>query len=262
MLEALDSLEKTGSIDKARLAEGRKRVASMDARAAVLDTTLAVQRPAMERIDPLYDYFNGRNEAEWRATNESTFDTENAKLTIALSPRPNTSAKAVEIVQQFAVQRRFRSILSTGVLVTGLPQPNYERVTRVASGDSTYQTYADQNRSLLSVFSPSLQYNMSFADLGSPRSGVPALVSFGVAARSVGDQLLPEPFAGLSLGLVDRLLLTGGVHFGRREDLLIVGDNEDPADIEKRAIPDEITPGEAIGTKWKGALFISISLRT
>ncbi len=242
-----------------QLGAERERLAALRRAESAVAANLPVQADAMRRINPQYSAFESAVAQQWTVMAEATQETENAKLTINLVPRPGTSAQPREIVQQFRVERRYRSFFSTGVLVTGLPQPSYERVTRLAGEDSTYQTYADRHRGVLSTFSPSVQYNLSFFE---PADGASMLASFGVAVRSVRDQLLPEPFTGLSLGLIDRFVVTGGVHIGRRQELLITRDGEDPEDVEKRTIPDEITAAEAIGIRWKPALFFSISLKT
>jgi len=244
---------------KRRAAAERQRLTALEAAATQLTNALPGQVEAIRRINPQYGDYAARAAKTWPQMAEATHETESVKLTINLIPRPNTSAKEHQIVRQFRVERRFRAFLSTGVLVTGLPQPRYERVSRMAGEDSTYQTYADQHRGLFNTFSPSVQYNMAFAEFG---RGAPLLASFGVAVRSVRDQPLPEPFAGFSVGLIDRLLLTTGMHFGRRQELLITKEGEKPEDVEKRLIPDEITPAEAIGIRWKPALFFSISIRT
>ncbi len=242
-----------------QLSAERERLAALRRAEFTLSANLPGQAADMRRINAQYSAFESARGQTWTSTTEATQETESAKLTLNLVPRPGTSAQPREIVQQFRVERRYRSFFSTGVLITGLPQPSYERVTRLIGEDSTYQTYADRHRGGLSTFSPSLQYNISFWE---PAPGASVLASFGVAVRSVRDQLLPEPFTGFSMGVIDRFVVTGGVHVGRRQELLITRDGEDAEDVEKRAIPDEITPAEAIGIRWKPAAFFSISLKT
>lgn len=171
-----------------------------------------------------------------------------------------------------ALFRRFRVIVSTGAFVTFGPHDEYRRVNRPlvrdsiapdgsvvpVQTDSTYSTYASQRRGSLDVFSPSVQVNMT---LGERWSGRPALVSLGAAGRSVNGTLIPEPFAGFGIGIIDRLVVSGGLHFGRSEVLLITRPGETAADVERRPVPGTITPADAIGVEWGVRPYLTFSVK-
>lgn len=197
--------------------------------------------------------------------------TERVKLTIRTHALQGTNAAALpEIVREVPVRRTFRPFFSTGVLITLRHQPNYERVNRQAfkeqtvdgvselvPADSTYSTYANQDPSALSVFSPSGQMNVSVSGSG----GVDLLTSFGVALRTVNGAPAPEPFVGFSVAVIDRLVFTGGAHFGRREQLLLARADEREEDVATRAVPAGVTDKDAIGAPWGWGAFFSVSLR-
>ena len=134
---------------------------------------------------------------------------------------------------------------------------DYRRVTRAFADTSkgVYSTYANVSRGNMFAFSPVLQGNVAFRDMSS--SGVSLLLSAGIAVRSVNGGNAPEFLFGAGIGFLDRLVLTGGVHLGRRERLLI----GDPSTVSAGPVPDEVTEDSAIGEEWRPAFVTAFSVR-
>jgi hypothetical protein len=219
---------------------------------------LALQR-AVESAGARLDDLSRHSQAP---TDDVTLDhdTERVKVTIRSYPVVGSGAPPInDVVDEIPVRRTFRAFLSTGVLVSHIPQPHYVQVHRQAVDangafiqDSTYLTYASTEAGGFATFSPAVQLNVSVL-----REPVSALFSFGATTRTVNRSLGVEPFVGLSGTLLDRLVGTIGWHWGRQEHLLLGSDEE----VLSRPIPKDITREEAVGTKSASGLFLSFSIK-
>jgi hypothetical protein len=197
---------------------------------------------------------------------------EGMRIVVQMVPLETTARDVPADTLDEALYRRFRIVLSTGTFITFGSQPEFRRVNRpfvrdsVAPDgavvpvptDSTYSTYAAQRRGVLDVFSPSVQFNIT---LGERWSGIPSLLSFGAAGRSVNGTLIPEPFAGVGIGIIDRFIVSGGAHFGRSEVLLINLPGETAADVERRPVPGTVTPADAVGVEWRVRPYLTLSVK-
>lgn len=185
---------------------------------------------------------------------------EKVKVTVHTYPVPGSNAPAVaDAVAEVPVHRRYRPFLSTGVLVTSLRQPRFAQVRRqhtdaggVPIPDSTYLTYVNREGGPVSAFSPAVQLNVALVP-----EPISALVSFGASARSVNGSTGVEPFIALSAAVLDRLVGSFGVHWGRQERLLIGDENV----IKGRPVPSAITRDDAVGTRWNRAFAFSFSVK-
>lgn len=243
-------------------------------RHADLTTQLAAERVRLRSAAPQMDALLGTTTI--RTSLRANHDVE--KLVVVVAMDTLRGRKAVPLAPdtiQEPVHRRFRAFVSTGMFASLMRHRDYERTNRpilrdstTADGetvrvptDSTYSTYANQRSGLGDVISPTVQLNMVFWDFWSPGSGFPVMASLGAAARSVGGSILPEPFAGLSLGMHDRIVLTTGIHYGRNEKLLLTLPGERPEDVALRRIPTGISKDDAVGVEWRFAPQFTISVR-
>jgi hypothetical protein len=207
---------------------------------------------------------------------------EAGRIEVAVQSTPRQHVRDVQPLYDttvVALRRSFRSFFSTGAFITFMDPHDYERTNRpfiavdttsadsaVIYADSTYSTYANRSPGVLDVFSPALQYNLSFADVlglasGGRLQGVPLLVTLGAAARTVNKSTLPEPFFGFSAGLADRFVFSLGWHYGRDEVLLLKRPGETDAEIAERRVPSAVTDSDALGSSWNWHGFVTFSVR-
>lgn len=247
---------------------------SVAADAERIENKLRGERQRLVRIRPALDALE--QSSTMSTSFRASHDVEQVRLIVAMTPRsdPKTPQIAHDTIDE-PVLRRFRMFVSTGMFMSFMPHRDYERINRpflrdtvLADGstgrvptDSTYSTYANRRAGLGDVVSPTLQLNMVFRDLRGLGSGWPLMFSFGAAARTVGGSTLPEPFGGVSLGINDRILLSGGGHYGRNETLLLTLSGEQPEDVAERRIPASVTTADAVGTGWRLAPYLTISVR-
>ncbi|HEU4455654.1 MAG TPA: hypothetical protein VFR81_21495, partial [Longimicrobium sp.] len=178
-----------------------------------------------------------------------------------LRPAEGKTATTSELKTTLPVRRGMRVFLSAGFLASMASSHDYARVNRPCSAgaepdcEGTYSTYANKGAGRPFAFSPVLQVNVAFRDIWS--SGVALHTSAGVAARSVNGTVSPEFILGAGTGLVDRLLLTAGIHIARDERLLL----GEPGQVRKLSVPDQITDADAVGTTWRPAFVLTTTIR-
>lgn len=181
--------------------------------------------------------------------------------TTELHPAEGKTASTSELKTPLPVRRGMRVFLSAGFLASMASSHDYARVNRPCSAgtepdcEGTYSTYADKGAGRPFAFSPVLQVNVAFRDIWS--TGVALHTSAGVAARSVNGTVSPEFILGAGTGLVDRLLLTAGIHIARDERLLL----GEPGQVRQRSVPDQITDADAVSTTWRPAFVLTTTLR-
>lgn len=175
----------------------------------------------------------------------------------ALHADSGKPAAVVTRTHQLPVRNGMRFFVSAGAMASTLRTHDYRRVNRAFADTSkgVYSTYANVSRGDAFAFSPVLQGNVAFREIGS--SGISPLLSAGIAVRSVNGGNAPEFLFGTGISFLDRLVLTGGVHLGRRERLLI----GDPSTVSAGAVPEEVTEESAIGEEWKPAFVTTFSVR-
>jgi hypothetical protein len=247
-----------------RIASARELLPRRQREIASALATLTQERPRLDALE---------HTTQLQTAIRPGQDADRMQIVVQMVPLDTTTRRVIPTdTLDEGLYRRFRVIVSTGAFVTFGPHDEYRRVNRPfvrdsiapdgsvvpVQTDSTYSTYASQRGGVLDVFSPSVQFNMTFGEV---RPGFPALFSFGAAGRSVNGTLIPEPFAGVSIGLNDRLIFSGGAHFGRKEVLLITRPGETAADVEARPVPGTVTPADAVGTRWGVRRYFTVSVR-
>lgn len=190
--------------------------------------------------------------------------TASAEITLRaaeLKPADGKTASTWEQKTSLPIRRGMRVFLSAGFLASTADSHDYERTNRPCPQgadfqcDGIYSTYANRGPGRAFAFSPVLQVNVAFRDvLG---SGASLHTSAGVAARSVNGAVSPEFILGAGTGLLDRFLVTAGLHLARDERLLL----GDPGEVEKRPVSDKITPSDAIAVTWRPAFVTTVTLR-
>lgn len=241
---------------------------------ADLTTRLAAERVRLRSAIPQMEALRGTTTI--RTSLRASHDVEKLFVVVSMDTlRGRKAALLAPDTIQEPVHRRFRAFVSTGMFASLMRHRDYERTNRpvlrdttTADGttvrvptDSTYSTYANQRSGLGDVISPTVQLNMVFWDFRSPGSGWPVMATLGAAGRSVGGSILPEPFAGVSLGIHDRVVLSTGLHYGRNEKLLLTLPDEQPEDVALRRIPTGISKDDAVGVEWRFAQYFTISVR-
>lgn len=276
LAQAIDALEGTARAQAEEeweeiREEAEKLEAAANALRAEVDAVTARARTAeVSLVSAVAVVRDLRPASEMTVRINLPINADGGKLLIRSIPVRAGAANLSEMEHGVQVLRRHRVIVTAGVLVTFLDNPNFQRVNRpyvevsgegesvqVISTDSTFSTYGDVERSGLSAFSPAAQVHVSLVDLA---QGIPVLASFGAAVRSVRTTAV-EPTIGLSLGIADRLFVTWGVHYGRSQELLILHDNETKENLEQRPVPEAITPQDAVGIRWDWGGFLNFSVR-
>ncbi|MBC7843795.1 MAG: hypothetical protein H7099_15855 [Gemmatimonadaceae bacterium] len=245
---------------KAHVAEMRAALDSIDqllagttARTTVLDAARTELRKA--------ELFAAEDPANSKVVrNEYITDhTDSIVVTIVATGRASVPGmKDVKLEDKFTIHvyRRFRFFLSTGVLASFLPNNQYERANipaRVgpdsARRDTTYSRFVDRDGGNIATFAPVAMASMTFA-----RGWMDYSVSFGAGARTVNAKTAPEYVLGLSASLLDRLVITAGVHLGRVQRLLISQDST-------ASIPIAVTADDAVGLRWRRNFGLVVSVR-
>jgi hypothetical protein len=186
---------------------------------------------------------------------DTEHDVEGAKVTLI----GDAAGTTPDVTRTFnlPMRRQHRITFSTGIVATAAPSVHYDRVNRLIDGEgeddgvAAFSTFGEASGSDWDLVNPALFVSGSLIGLG---GGASLSASLGTTLRAVNNQTLLEPLAGVGIGLVDRLFLQIGVHYGRRERLLI----SPPAE---EAVPSEITRADAVGTIWKAYLFSGFSIR-
>jgi hypothetical protein len=178
-----------------------------------------------------------------------------------LRPGDGKTAATVEQKASISVRKGMRVFLSVGYLASTANTHDYERANRPCPQGATfecesiYSTYVNRSPGGGFAFSPVLQVNVAFRDV--LRSGASFHTSAGVAARSVNGTVSPEFILGAGTGLLDRLLLTAGVHLARDEKLLLGS----PAEVERAPVSDKVTPSDAISEIWRVGVVATVTVR-
>lgn len=205
-------------------------------------------------------------------------DDQSIVLTIVQKSHDGTRTDTMRV--SIPLRRAFRIFFSTGIVASRVPSRHYDRTIRQAWGvpgpretgtgahgqavaqdtvplDSTFSTWAAVSGGQWGLVNPAL-----FASVSLGQAFVDFHFTVGTTLRSVnaGSQAL-EPLIGVGIGLLDRLFLQVGGHYGRKEVLLIRRRNESAADVANRPIPQEIVRSGAVGTDWVFARYVGFSVR-
>jgi hypothetical protein len=183
--------------------------------------------------------------------------TEELILVISATGRaniPTTKGKKFEDKVTLPVLRRRRYFESVGpAILVGGSFPRYVLVNQRDPDDpaKTQSAYADRNGGHWYTVAPALFGHVSVHDWDDEKA---VLGTLGIGTRSTAGGLRPDFFFGLSLGLGDLFVVTGGISFGWREELM------DDA-LLTGPVPTEITPESAIRTRIKPSLAFALSFR-
>jgi len=229
-------------------------------RKEVNDALVADRSAFTEQIDTIRSQLN---EPDWeRFTPYIKDGVDGLEITVTSTGRsgiPGIAGSSLADKYEIPVVRRARVMNGIGILLTTIPERDYERVTRPRFAgdtnivkDSTYSTYELRAGGTAAV-APLVQTGVSVYDLDDGT----LYLSGGIAMRSVNNNVLPEYIVGVAGGVLDKLLLTVGWHWGRRERLLL----GEPSEVRRRPVPAGITDGSAVGTEWKNGFAAAISWR-
>lgn len=183
---------------------------------------------------------------------DADHDVEGATVTVS----GDAAGDVPDVVRTFQIpmRRRHRIAFSTGVVATSASSVRFDRVNRIAENDdgvtAVISTFDETSGGDWDLINPALFVSGSFFSGG----GANLFGSLGTTLRNVNNQTSLEPLVGLGLGLIDRLFLQAGLHFGRRERLLITTQ-------EGVAVPTEVTRSDAVGSRWDLYVYSGFSIR-
>jgi hypothetical protein len=222
---------------------------------------------------PLVQTLIAPNDAAW------------VEFTTTLTGRRGTPAEGRTLVRTLAVRTRPRPRLfaTGGWMVSALPEHQWARENvayrtdpdpsacqrfswlpcgrfqgeplYVAPPDSAgryFSTFVDRANGKRTVSSPTLLTHVTLTDPA--RQGWSLQATSGLTYRTVNDRSAPEFLGGLTVGYGSRIYLSGVLHLGRVERMLL------SPQARSRPVPTSITRSSAVGEQWKIAPALTLSL--
>lgn len=271
LIDAMNSYQP--AIDGARRALA-EAAALPEGRGGALANAIQTLREAADRIEKstseTAESFGLARQRLDAAMNETTLahhiDTSRSHTAVKVQVVAQRTDAEGNITRAFDVplRRRHRVAFTTGIISTAAPSTHYDRVNRTAAptesggAEQEYSTFGRQSGGSWDLINPALLVSASIFNLG---GGADFYLSGGTTLRNVNNQASLEPLLGVAGGLLDRLFLQIGAHFGRAEDLLITRAGETPGDVEARAVPVSVTRSDAVGTRWNVYFYTGFSIR-